>query len=74
VEEKTKQLKLAVAEQATTLVNAIDAVMKGDKKIVPEILVLGGNMGTLDGLAATLTKMFKDKMLARAEQGGDPRL
>jgi hypothetical protein len=73
VEEKTKQLELAVGEQATTLVNAIDAVMKGDKKIIPEILVLGGNMGTLDGLAATLTKMFKDKMPAGSDQGGEPR-
>ncbi len=57
-----EQLKLAVGEQSTTLVNAIDAIMKGDKKIMPEILVMGGNMGSLDGLAATLTKMFKEKL------------
>jgi hypothetical protein len=57
-----EQLKLAVGEQSTTLVNAIDAIMKGDKKIMPEILVMGGNMGSLDGLAATLTRMFKEKL------------
>ncbi len=57
-----EQLKLAVGEQSTTLVNAIDAVMKGDKKIMPEILVMGGNNGSLDGLMATLTKMFSERI------------
>ena len=36
--------------------------MKGDKKTMPEILVMGGSMGSLDALAATLTKMFKEKL------------
>ncbi len=69
-----EQLKLAVGEQSTTLVNAIDAVMKGDKKIVPEILVMGGNGGSLDGLAATLTKMFREKIVAApTQEGGQPQ-
>nr|MDA8101162.1 SPFH domain-containing protein [Nitrospiraceae bacterium] len=56
-------LRSAIGEQSTTLVNAIDAVMKGEKKIMPEILVMGGgNMGSLDALAATLTRMFKEKV------------
>lgn len=55
-----EELRKAVGEQGTTLVNAIDAVMKGDKKIVPEILVAGGN-GSMDGLAATLMKFLSNK-------------
>jgi len=53
----------AVGEQGTTLVNVIDAVMKGDKKIMPDILVAGtgGNTGSLDGLAATLMKFISGK-------------
>lgn len=66
-----EQLKLAVGEQSTTLVNVIDAVMKGEKKIMPEILVMGGNGSSLDGLAATLTKMFRDKTLGGPTQDGE---
>jgi hypothetical protein len=47
--------------------------MKGDKKIMPEILVMDGNMGTIDGLAATLTKRFKGRMLAGSKQEREPR-
>ncbi len=38
-----EELRKAIGEQSTTLVNAIDAVMKGDKKIMPDILVAGAN-------------------------------
>jgi regulator of protease activity HflC (stomatin/prohibitin superfamily) len=55
-----EELRKAVGEKGTTLVNAIDAVMKGDKKIMPEILVAGGN-GSIDGLAATLMKFLSSK-------------
>ena len=55
-----EELRKAVGEQGTTLVNAIDAVMKGDKKIIPDILVAGGS-GSLDGLAATLMKWLSNK-------------
>jgi regulator of protease activity HflC (stomatin/prohibitin superfamily) len=55
-----EQLRKAVGEQGTTLVNAIDAIMKGDKKIMPEVLVAGGN-GSMDGLAATLMKFLSNK-------------
>jgi len=55
-----EELRKAVGEQGTTLVNAIDAVMKGEKKIMPDILVAGGN-GSLDGLAATLIKFLSSK-------------
>jgi regulator of protease activity HflC (stomatin/prohibitin superfamily) len=58
-----EELRKAVGEQGTTLVNVIDAVMKGDKKIMPDILVAGGgnNSGSLDGLAATLMKFISGK-------------
>jgi hypothetical protein len=34
--------------------------MKGDKKIMPEILVAGGN-GAMEGLAATLIKFLSNR-------------
>lgn len=55
-----EELSKAVGEQGTTLVNAIDAIMKGDKKIMPEILVAGGN-GSIDGVAATLMKFLSNR-------------
>jgi len=67
-----EQLRKAIGEQSSTLVNAIDAVMKGEKKIMPDILVMGGNMGSLDALAATLTKMFKDRPFVDAAVGENP--
>lgn len=58
----TEELKKAIGEQSSTIVNVVDAVMKGEKKIVPEILVLGGNMGSIDALAATVTKAINDRV------------
>lgn len=52
-----EELRKAVGEQGATLVNAIDAFMKGDKKIMPDILVAGAG-GALDGLAGTLMKFL----------------
>ena len=59
------ELRKAVGEQGTTLVNVIDSVMKGDKKIMPDILVAGGGgsgSGSLDGIAATLMKFLTTKV------------
>jgi regulator of protease activity HflC (stomatin/prohibitin superfamily) len=57
-----EELRKAIGEQSTTLVNAIDAVMKGDKKIMPDILVTGGSGNSaLEGLAATFMKYFQGK-------------
>ncbi len=58
------ELRKAVGEQGTTLVNVIDSVMKGDKKIMPDILVAGGGngSGSLDGIAATLMKFLTAKV------------
>ncbi|KJU81822.1 Band 7 protein [Candidatus Magnetobacterium bavaricum] len=61
--EAAEQLKNAVGQSGTTLVNAIDALMKGDKKIVPETMVIGGNLGSIDGLAASLIKFLGSKEL-----------
>ena len=55
-----EELRKAVGEEGTTLVNAIDALMKGDKKIMPDILVAGSG-GAIDGLASTLMKMLLNK-------------
>ncbi len=37
--------------------------MKGDKKIVPDTMVVGGNLGSIDGLAASLIKFLGEKDL-----------
>ncbi len=55
-----EELRKAVGEEGTTLVNAVDALMKGDKKIMPEILVSGG-AGALEALASTLVKTLLGK-------------
>ncbi len=49
----TKQ-KEAIGAQATALVNVAKAVGEGNIKIVPDILVVGGGSGGVEGLAATL--------------------
>jgi regulator of protease activity HflC (stomatin/prohibitin superfamily) len=54
------ELKKALGEKGTTTVNVIDALMKGEKKIMPEILVAGGT-GSIDGLAASLMKFLSTK-------------
>jgi regulator of protease activity HflC (stomatin/prohibitin superfamily) len=53
--EAAEKLKEALGEQGTMLVNVADALMKGEKRVVPEILVAGGG-GALDGLASVLMK------------------
>ncbi len=63
-----EELRKAVGEHGSTLVNAIDAVMKGDKKIMPEILVAGGN-GSFDGLATSLMKFLSNKGAAVEKKG-----
>lgn len=59
--EAAEKLKEALGEQGTMFVNVTDALMKGEKRVVPEILVAGGG-GSIDGLAAVLMKMFTAKM------------
>ncbi|MBF0608207.1 MAG: SPFH domain-containing protein [Candidatus Magnetobacterium sp. LHC-1] len=61
--EAAQQLKNSVGQSGTTLVNVIDALMKGDKKIVPDTMVVGGNLGSIDGLAASLIKFLGEKNL-----------
>jgi uncharacterized membrane protein YqiK len=50
-----EEQRKALGEAATAFVNAIAEVGDGNVKIVPDVLVTGGN-GSLDGLAATLVK------------------
>lgn len=51
-----EEQKKALGQAATALVNAINAISEGKVQIVPEVLVAGGNGGSLDGLAATLMR------------------
>ncbi|HEY7625523.1 MAG TPA: SPFH domain-containing protein, partial [Ilumatobacteraceae bacterium] len=52
--------KAALGEGATALVNAIKAIAEGDIKVVPEVLVTG-NGGSIEGLAASLVKLIRDR-------------
>ncbi|MFH0775503.1 MAG: SPFH domain-containing protein [bacterium] len=51
----------ALGQKATTLVNIITALAEKGAKIVPDILVTGGNGGGVEGLAATLMKFLERK-------------
>jgi regulator of protease activity HflC (stomatin/prohibitin superfamily) len=61
--EAAEKLKEALGEQGTMFVNVADALMKGEKRVMPEILVAGGG-SSVDGLAAVLMKMFSNKVAA----------
>jgi regulator of protease activity HflC (stomatin/prohibitin superfamily) len=61
------ELRKALGETGTTTVNVIDALMKGDKKIMPEILVAGGG-GAVEGLAASLMKFLSTKGTAEEKK------
>jgi regulator of protease activity HflC (stomatin/prohibitin superfamily) len=67
--EAAEKLKQALGEQGTMFVNVADALMKGEKRVVPEILVAGGGGSSVDGLAAVLMKMFKNKIPTDSASG-----
>jgi regulator of protease activity HflC (stomatin/prohibitin superfamily) len=67
-----EELRKAVGEQGTTLVNAIDALMKGDKKVIPDILVAGGGR-SIDGVAATLMRFLSSKGMAGTGPAGEKK-
>jgi uncharacterized membrane protein YqiK len=50
--------RAALGESATAIVNVIEAISRGDVKVVPDVLVGGGS--PFDGLAAVLTKLVHD--------------
>jgi len=52
--------RVALGEAATAAVNIVDAIGRGDVKIMPEILVSGGSGGPFEALAAALTKMVQN--------------
>jgi hypothetical protein len=52
--------KEALGEGATALVNAIKAIAEGQIKVVPEVLVAGSG-GSIEGLAASLIKLVRDR-------------
>lgn len=67
--EAAEKLKQALGEQGTMFVNVADALMKGEKRVVPEILVAGGGGSSVDGLAAVLMKMFKNRIPGDSASG-----
>jgi hypothetical protein len=46
----------ALGSQATAMLNIANALAEGGVKLVPDVLVTGGNNGLLDGLVATLMR------------------
>ena len=52
----------ALGQGPTTFVNTMTALAEKGVKFVPDILVAGGSGGVIDGLAAQLMKMFKEKI------------
>jgi regulator of protease activity HflC (stomatin/prohibitin superfamily) len=59
--------RLALGEAATAAVNIVDAIGRGDVKIMPEILVSGGSGGPFEALAAALTRLVQSGGLASVE-------
>lgn len=51
----------ALGQTPTALVNAIDSLSGSGVDFVPQILVLGGNQGSFDGLMAQLMKLLSEK-------------
>ena len=50
----------ALGEAATAAVNIVDAIARGDVKIMPEVLVSGGSGGPFEALAAALTGIVRN--------------
>lgn len=49
----------ALGEGPTAMVNVVDAIGRGEVKVVPDVMVSGGG-GALEGLAATLMEMLRN--------------
>lgn len=49
----------ALGREATAAINIVASLADGKTRLTPEILVIGGNSGTLDGLAGTLTQWLR---------------
>lgn len=64
----------ALGQIPTALVNAINALSEGNMKIMPDVLVTGGNggFGSLEGLAATLIKKFTSPTKEETEKETAP--
>jgi uncharacterized membrane protein YqiK len=56
--ESYKAQATALGKAPTAMVNMAGALADSSNKFVPEVLVAGSNGGSLDGLAAVLTKHF----------------
>ncbi len=59
----------ALGQAPTALVNVAGALADSNNKFVPEVLVAGGNGGSLDGLASILTRHFLNMAGGGAHNG-----
>jgi|MDTC01.2.fsa_nt_gb hypothetical protein len=62
----------ALGQGPTAIINVASVLSKEGMKIVPDVLVAGSG-GSLDGLAATLTKAFKPADAGQGPKPGFPR-
>ncbi len=63
----------ALGEAATAAVNIVDAIARGDVKIMPDVLVNGGSGGPFEALAAALTGMVRNGGLSMGAGNGGQR-
>ena len=61
----------AIGQAGTLAVNVATVLSEKRMQIVPQILVVGGGGGSLDGLAATLTKLFAGQAGLLTPAAGD---
>jgi hypothetical protein len=59
----------ALGEAATAAVNIVEAIGRGDVKVMPDILVQGGGGGPFEALAAALTRMISNGQNPLATNG-----
>ena len=61
--------KDAIGSQAIALIETVKEIAKGNIKVVPDILTVGGNSES--GLSSVLTKMFLERLGTGIERKSD---
>lgn len=62
----------ALGQRETAFINLVTQLAQGKNRFVPEILVNGGNGGSMDGLAAALTRWLATARSPQSGAGGEP--
>jgi hypothetical protein len=52
----------ALGQSAVSIITVAEKISESGQRLVPDVLVTGGNGGSLDGLAGVLTGMFRQKI------------